>query len=120
MFRFDGKQRLVHRLAYAWLVGQIPAGLTLDHLCRNTVCVNPLHLEPVTHRVNVLRGQSGVAANARKTGCPQGHPFDEINTYHYRGQRHCRTCRAEANRRNNAWKVDWQRRRRAGLRARAS
>src|SRR5438105_7122344 len=56
-----------YRVAYRLLVGPIPNGLELDHLCRNPGCVNPTHLEPVSHRVNVLRGQGPSAINARKT-----------------------------------------------------
>ncbi len=72
---------LAHRYAYVEARGAIPAGLELDHLCRNRKCVNPDHLEPVTHRVNGDRGFSVPAMNARKTHCKRGHAFDEINTY---------------------------------------
>jgi hypothetical protein len=51
--------RLVHRITYEELVGPIPEGLELDHLCRNRACCNPEHLEAVTHRVNVQRGEAG-------------------------------------------------------------
>lgn len=81
----------VHRCSYEHHVGPIPDGLELDHLCRNTRCVNPLHLEPVTHHENVLRGN---AALARRTGkCKRGHPLIEGNLY-YRtdGSRSCKTC----------------------------
>jgi hypothetical protein len=86
-----------HRFAYELLVGKIPDGLTLDHLCRNKKCVNPLHLEPVTMRVNVLRNSGPSAINAAKTHCQHGHPFDEQNTYVYSsgprcGARKCREC----------------------------
>jgi hypothetical protein len=87
-----------HRIAYQWLVGPIPEGLTLDHLCRRPSCVRPDHLEPVTNRENILRGTSNSARNARKTHCHRGHPFDEANTYpHPSGGRDCRTCRNQAN-----------------------
>lgn len=90
--RVDGRKVLVHRWVWEFLVGEIPDGLSLDHLCRNASCVNPEHLEPVTHRVNVLRGRAPAAAHAKKTECPQGHPYDEQNTRVYRGSRYCITC----------------------------
>lgn len=64
-----------HRWAYEFLVGPIPDGMFLDHLCRNTGCVNPDHLEPVTNAENVMRGFGPAANHARKTHCPKGHPF---------------------------------------------
>lgn len=90
----QGTMVSTHRFAYELLVGPIPDGLTLDHLCRVRRCVNPDHLEPVTHRENTLRGESFAAANAAKTRCPRGHPYDDENTYvDGDGGRHCRTCR---------------------------
>lgn len=89
-----GRQRLAHRVMYEGLVGPIPAGLTLDHLCRNRACCNPEHLEPTTLRENTLRGEAVSAINARKTHCIRGHAFDSANTYEYKGARHCRACRA--------------------------
>jgi hypothetical protein len=90
-----------HRFAYEDLIGPIPVGLTLDHLCRVPRCVNPKHLEPVTGKVNILRGNGWAAHNARKTHCKQGHPFDTKNTYtNPEGERVCCTCRREANRRH--------------------
>jgi len=84
-----------HRYAYEFCVGPIPEGLEIDHLCRVRNCVNPDHLEPVTHRENILRGETIMAKNAAQTHCKNGHPFDEANTYHYRGFRHCRECRRQ-------------------------
>ena len=81
-----------HRFAYESLIGPIPVGLQLDHLCRNRACVNPSHLEPVTARTNQLRGIGPPATNARKTHCPQGHPYDLPNTNWYKNHRRCRTC----------------------------
>lgn len=96
----DSKPRRAHRVAYELLVGPIPAGLELDHLCRNPRCVNPDHLEPVTGRENLMRAAASQAAqNAAKTHCPQGHPYDMINTRFKRGRypaRVCRECTREA------------------------
>lgn len=88
-----------HRFAYELLVGPIPSGLTIDHLCRNHHCVNTDHLEPVTNEENVLRGNGYMACNARKTHCPQGHPYDAENTHrNRRGGRRCRECNREYSR----------------------
>ena len=84
---------LAHRIVYEALVGPIPDGLQIDHLCRNPGCVNPMHLEPVTSWENSRRGGS-FTHNTRKTRCPHGHPYDEANTYRTPGgARKCRTCR---------------------------
>lgn len=90
-----GRMQLGHRVAYEALVGQIPEGLVVDHLCRNRSCVNPDHLEPVTIRENLMRGQTPAAANAAKTHCPQGHPLVGGNLLPSKlrqGKRCCRTC----------------------------
>lgn len=80
-----------HRFVYEFHMGPIPEGLELDHLCSTPLCVNPEHLEPVTHAENVRRGRSG-AHNKVKTACPQGHKYDEVNTKWYQGRRYCRAC----------------------------
>lgn len=86
---------LAHRFAYQEMKGSIPDGLQLDHLCRNRACVNPAHLEAVSARVNVLRGEGRCAVNAAKTHCPHGHPYDLFNTYvKPNQQRVCLACRA--------------------------
>jgi hypothetical protein len=88
---------LAHRWAYEQLRGDIPEGLVLDHLCRTRNCVNPWHLEPVSRRVNALRGRLW---ESEKTHCAQGHPFDETNTrLNRKGHRVCRTCAVEIPRR---------------------
>lgn len=97
--RTDGSRRsvLAHRLAYELLVGPIPDGLELDHLCRNRACVNPSHLEPVSHRENIQRSDEIGKGNGHKTHCRNGHPFDSTNTlvsisrFGHR-HRHCRVC----------------------------
>lgn len=99
-FCVDGWPYLAHRLSYERFVGPIANGLHLDHLCRNTICINPKHLEPVTARVNTLRGVGPSARNAVKTHCKDGHEFNEENTYVCkRGKRYCRPCRLKTQRR---------------------
>jgi hypothetical protein len=94
----DGVYVLVHRFAYELLVGPIHKGMTIDHVksrgCTSTLCVNPAHLEVVTMKVNILRGDSVCALNARKTHCVHGHPFDKVNTTVNKqtGSRGCRIC----------------------------
>ena len=89
----NGCNVLVHRFAYETLIGPIPDGLMLDHLCRNPACVNPAHLEPVPARENSLRGVGFAAENARKTHCVNGHPYDLLNTrIRPQGWRDCRVC----------------------------
>ena len=79
---------LAHRASYEITKGTIPDGMELDHLCRNTLCVNPDHLEAVTHQVNCARGKK-----AQQTHCLRGHEYTEANTYrHKSGGRYCRTC----------------------------
>lgn len=91
---YAGKIALTHRLAYEMLVGAIPNGLHIDHLCRNRPCCNPAHLEAVTQKVNTLRGVGFAAVNVVKTHCKNGHQYVEANTYvDKRGSRSCRTCR---------------------------
>jgi hypothetical protein len=112
--------RLAHRLTYELLVGPIPDGLELDHLCRVRHCVNPAHLEPVTHCENVLRGESPTAKNAPRIKCINGHPFDAQNTRRVPGgARRCRACARERQQRPEAVakKSEWQRKRRAERRA---
>lgn len=88
-----GRRGLAHRWAYKRLVAPIPQGLEPDHLCRNPGCVNPFHLEWVTHLENIRRGESPWAVNRRKTHCSKGHEYTPENTrVNKQGWRSCRTC----------------------------
>lgn len=88
-----------HRIAYELLVGPIPEGLELDHLCRTPLCVRPDHLEPVTHRENLLRGDTFAARNAAKTQCDRGHPYTADSIYVSKnGKRQCQICRNQLRR----------------------
>lgn len=96
-----GGMQFAHRAAYELFLGRIPEGLEIDHVCRVTMCVNPDHLEAVTHRENLRRGDTFTRKQLAKTHCPQGHPYDEENTYiSVRGLRYCRTCVRVANRKS--------------------
>jgi hypothetical protein len=93
-----GKLILAHRWAYEHFVGPIPAGLVIDHLCRNRSCVNPAHLEAVTGLENTRRGARAIA-----THCKHGHPFDDENTIRRaNGGRDCRMCQRAADTRRRA------------------
>lgn len=89
-FWTGGRHIVAHRWAYEQVVGPIPSGLFLDHLCRTRLCVRPDHLEPVTHQENMRRGM-----RAQQTHCIHGHPLTPENTYRVKsrpGSRPCRTC----------------------------
>ena len=101
-----GRGSRAHGVAYRALIGPIPAGLVPDHLCRQTCCVNPSHLEPVTIGVNVLRGEGPTAKNARKTHCKNGHELIGENLMEQerpngKAWRRCRQC-VNARRRQRA------------------
>lgn len=89
---------LVHRAMYELLIGPIPDGMELDHLCRVRACCNPAHLEAVTHKVNIERGEwqaRKVEARRAKTHCQRDHEYTPANTYlDSHGRRHCRACKA--------------------------
>ncbi len=94
-----------HRVAYETEKGPIPAGLVIDHLCRNRRCCNPDHMEPVAHWENTRRGDAPTAVNARATHCAHGHEFTTENT-RYRGpDRRWRMCRQCQRKKNREWEV---------------
>jgi len=88
-----------HRVSYELFVGAIPESMEIDHLCRRRDCVQPEHLEAVSHAENVQRSEVG-RYNRAKTHCAHGHPFDAVNARIERnGWRTCRTCKREQMRR---------------------
>jgi HNH endonuclease len=107
--RIKNSNRLsnAHVLSYQWSKGPIPDGYRIDHLCRNRRCVNPHHLDAVTHQTNIKRGLSkwyGVSEGLLKghqksrnaTHCPQGHPYSGDNLFiNVNGSRRCRQCNRE-------------------------
>lgn len=104
-FAIGRRMLYAHRVAYAALVGPVPGGLQLDHVrargCGVRCCVNPEHLEPVTQRENLRRGDAAKSTRswcAAITHCPNGHVYDDTNTYHFTDRngyacRRCKTCR---------------------------
>ncbi len=82
--RISAKIYLVHRLFYRLFVEPIPTRLIMDHLCRNTRCVNPIHLEAVTHKINTARAVFTNKTGPKfKTHCKNGHPFSGDNIAHH-------------------------------------
>lgn len=94
----------IHRVVWQELVGPVPEGLVLDHLCRVRTCCNPDHMRCVTPGENVLCGYGISAMNARKTHCANGHEFNEENTSPRKGRggRECKPCRRDQARRRRA------------------
>lgn len=101
----DTRSTLVHRVAYEAFVGKIPKGLTIDHLCRTKLCVNPKHLEAVPQKINNFRAPNYVG---NRTHCPSGHEYTANNTSRYLNHRRCLACHAtkESIRRYNMkWRI---------------
>lgn len=93
-----GRTVKAYRHAYVLAgLGPIPAGLDIDHRCRNRACVRPSHLRAVTHRENILSSTNHVAVRAAQTHCMRGHRFTSENTIRAtNGTRKCRTCKNAA------------------------
>lgn len=109
-----------HRFAFESAQRPVPDGYELDHLCRTPACVNPEHLDVVSHRENMLRGETFAAEQARRTHCPQGHALAGSNLIRYRDHRQCREC-TQARRRTpemraymRAWLRRWRSAKRNG------
>jgi len=95
-FRMEESSRLAHRCSYVLHRGPIPDGLEINHICGIRSCVNPDHLEAVTHQENVDK-----SIRIKKTHCHNGHPLSGDNLYEYRGLLACKICRRAANRRRS-------------------
>jgi HNH endonuclease len=104
----SGKTASVHRVSYELFKGEIPAGMVIDHICKNRICVNPDHLRVVTHKQNTLENSNASAAiNAKKTHCVNGHPLEGDNLIVKKGKngnetRACRTCA------RHWWRENWR------------
>jgi len=99
--RHNGVKRGAHSVSYEVNIGPIPKGLEIDHLCRVRNCVNPAHLEPVTHAENMRRSPMQGVMQKAKTHCPQGHPYAGDNLYIHKNRRSCKICQ-------RAKKVRWE------------
>jgi len=98
---YRGISRLAHRVSYTILVGPIPVGLVLDHICRNPRCVNPDHLEPVTQGTNFRRGYHRSAVAHRGGVCVAGHLMTPENTMVRGRKKTCREC-------NRQWQREYR------------
>ena len=90
LFWRNGKNEMAHRVSFELFNHEIPSNLTVDHMCRNTVCVNPSHLRLLTLRDNILCGTSPSAIAAARTHCAKGHPYTPV---YWRNDCHRRVCR---------------------------
>ncbi len=88
--RLDSKNKRAHVVSYEHFVGKVPEGMELDHICQNTLCINPAHLEPVAHKENCKRRKdSGLPF------CRHGHKYTPETTYIRpdNGRRECKVCK---------------------------
>lgn len=104
-FSLGGRKQVVHRVVWESLVGPIPEGLDLDHLCRNRSCVNPDHCQPVTRAENLRRGAGN--GRLRKDRCPRGHLYsDNPFTQHLKNGKSYRLCRTCRDARSAKWREE--------------
>lgn len=113
-FCIGKRQIYLHRFIYEYYHGQICPDLTIDHLCRNRSCVNPLHLEQVTKKENILRGIGITAQESQQTHCKREHPLSGDNLYiDKRGSRICKSCNRnrviEWNKNHPNYMKEWRR-----------
>jgi hypothetical protein len=101
----NGKHVRAHRISYMLAYGELSDKLVIDHLCRNTLCVNPEHLEQVPQSENVKRGMAGKINNAqrKKTHCPKGHEYSRVTK---QGYRQCGTCRSRQEMESRKRRID--------------
>lgn len=95
-FNIRGRVHRSHRLAYRLLVGDVPNGYELRHVCDVPACVNPAHLVPSTHAENMADMKAKGRGGSRTRGvthCPKGHPYSGSNLYEHKGHRQCRECK---------------------------
>lgn len=103
-FRSGDSMIRAHKFSFELSNGPLPVGLEIDHVCRNRDCVNPFHLEAVTHEENMKRAAVFTdfgLRNRNKERCRNGHEFSEENTYKWRGARYCRACDREKKRKRH-------------------
>ena len=97
----NSRTQMAHRVIYALFIEKIPSKLQSDHLCRNRGCVNPTHIEPVSQKINILRGYGPCAINSKKEKCKRGHPFTPDNIITQRSfkphWRQCKQCEIKRN-----------------------
>lgn len=99
LFRgFDSEKTSSHRFSYLIFNGELKNKMHIDHLCKNTKCCNPRHLEQVTPKENVIRAKTQI------THCPYGHQYSQKNTRLYKNARNCKECNKLRSRKTRGFK----------------
>lgn len=102
----NGRRMTAHRVGWLRSGRTIPEGFVMDHLCGNRLCINLAHLEPVTNRENLMRGDTLPARELAKSVCPRGHDLDGTRRSHGASIRYCLTCERERWHRRQARRLD--------------